>query len=126
MSKNYSDLKKKNWETSSKPSEQYEPEDFKPIKYDPENLPNLWDKLKKGGAEIENIEAEEINLTSGEHYYIIDDLRTRSVKCISCIKKHGGILESHLLTRYKVENGIIYLDGKATTKAPAGFTPPVS
>ena len=32
-------------------------------------------------------------------------------------RKHGGILEPHLLMRYKVENGIIYLDGKPMTRA---------
>lgn len=89
--------------------------------------PDIWRVLeirKKLGTWHGDIKIEQIkkyNLSKGPHYYVVEDLRKRSVKCISCPVSHGGILEAHLLARYKVENGIIYLDGKPTNEAPKGF-----
>lgn len=86
----------------------------------PENIWEVLRERKKRGlwdGEIEEIVPKEYNLTQGEHYYEIDDLRQRTVKCSACPITHGGILEAHLLTRYEVKNGIIYLDGKPKTKA---------
>lgn len=86
--------------------------------------PNAWDVLKerkkKGlwDGEITTHEVKDYPITSGEHYYEITDIRKREVTCTSCPIKHGGILEAHKLTRYEVKDGIIYLDGKAMTKAP--------
>lgn len=84
---------------------------------------NIWETLRKRkeegswDGEIETIVPKTImNLTSGAHYYEIEDPRSRSVVCISCPIKHGGILEAHLLTRYKIDKGVIYLDGQAMTR----------
>ncbi len=84
---------------------------------------NIWEILRQRKAkgewqgEIETIVPKTImNLSSGAHYYEIEDIKKRSVACVTCPIKHGGILEAHLLTRYKVANGIIYLDDKAMTR----------
>lgn len=89
-------------------------------------MPNMWTglaKLKESGdwdGEIETHQVgKEISLTKGEHYYILSDKRKRIVECIACPVKHGGILEAHMLTRYKVEDGVIYLDGEPTNKRSA-------
>ena len=89
-----------------------------------EKLPDIWQILeerKKRGlwdGEIKVHQIKEYSLSKGEHYFIISDNRKREVMCITCPLKHGGILEAHMLTRYKVEDGIIYLDGKPTNTAP--------
>lgn len=89
-----------------------------------EKPPNIWDVLeerkKKGlwDGEIDVVPIKEYPLTAGEHYYELTDIRKREVTCKSCAIKHGGILEAHLLMRYKVENGVIYLDNKPVTRAP--------
>jgi len=85
---------------------------------------DIWSVLKerkrKGltDVEIEVIPLKEPqSLSKGKHNFIIDDLRRGSVICTSCKVSHGGILEAHLLHRYKVENGIIYLDGEPTNES---------
>ena len=89
-----------------------------------EKLPDIWKVLeerKKRGlwdGEIKIHQIKEYPLNKGEHYFIISNNRAREVKCTSCPLSHGGILEAHMLTRYKVENGVIYLDGKPTNQAP--------
>jgi hypothetical protein len=91
--------------------------------------PDIWHVLelrKKLGTwhgEIKVHKIKEYHLTKGPHYYVIEDLRKRSVKCISCPISHGGILEAHLLARYKIEDGVLYLDGKPINKTPEGFKP---
>ena len=89
-------------------------------------MPDFWQtlaKMKEEGTwegEIETHEAgKEIPLTKGEHYYIISDRRKRIVECISCPVKHGGILEAHLLTKYKIENGVLYYNDIPTNTTPA-------
>ena len=88
---------------------------------------NIWETLralKKKGlfkGDIDEIIPKDFNLKTGDHYYVIDDLRKHTVKCISCPIIHGGILEAHLLTRYRVENGIIFFDEEPTNTAPKDF-----
>ena len=75
----------------------------------------LWD------GEIKVSQIKEFPLSKGEHFFIISNNPAREVTCITCPLRHGGILEAHMLARYKVENGVIYLDGKPTniaTKKP--------
>lgn len=90
----------------------------------PEISPDIFEKLKekkkKGlwSGEIEHIEIKEHNLTAGKHFYIMEDVRKRSIMCTSCPVKHGGILEAKLLTRYTLEDGVLFLDGKPTHEKP--------
>lgn len=91
--------------------------------------PNIWEILRqrqKDGTfkgEIQTIILKDaINLRGGTHYYIIEDAKKRSIACLSCPVKHGGVLEAHMLSRYRIEDGILYLDGKAKNKR-ADFTP---
>lgn len=63
------------------------------------------------------------NLNKGNHYYVMDDPRKGSIKCLSCPVKHGGILEAHLLTRYTLNEGVLALDGKAINTTPDNFSP---
>jgi hypothetical protein len=58
------------------------------------------------------------NLSQGRHYYVVEDAAAKSIACTSCPVKHGGILEAHLLTKYTIENGILYFEGKAVNKTP--------
>lgn len=78
----------------------------------------LEDRKKKGlwDGEIDIVQIKEYPLTAGEHYFQITNIRKREITCTACAVQHGGILEAHLLHRYKVENGIIYLDNKPMTK----------
>lgn len=57
-------------------------------------------------------------LSRGAHYFVIENIRTRSVMCITCPIRHGGILESHMLTQYKLEDGVLFYKGKAINKLP--------
>lgn len=100
---------------SSKPSSQKTNDD----------IPNVWDVLKERkrrglwDGEIEVIELKSPqSLNKGRHYYVIENNRERSVKCISCAIPHGTILEAHMLHRYEVKDGIIYLDGKPLNEVP--------
>lgn len=87
------------------------------------DIPDIWkilEERKKRGlwdGEIKIHQIKEYPLSKGEHYFIISNNPAREVMCISCPLQHGGILEAHMLARYKVENGVIYLDGKPTNKA---------
>lgn len=105
-----------------KPNENKKKESQKKAKY-----PDIWEVLKarkeKGlwHGEIKVHKIREFNLSKGDHYYVVEDIRKRSVKCISCPVTHGGLLEANLLARYKVENGIIYLDGNPTNTMPKSF-----
>jgi hypothetical protein len=91
-------------------------------KFIPKNIWALLKKRKEEGTfqgEIETLIPKTIvNLTSGEHYYEIEDVRKRSIVCRTCEVRHGGILEAHMLSRYKVEKGVLYLDNKPTNKVP--------
>lgn len=94
-----------------------------------EELPDIWEILKQRKAkglwdgEIETIEIKSTNLKKGDHYFVIENMRQRSIVCLSCNQKHGGILEARNLHRYKLENGVLYLDGKPTNTTPKGFKP---
>jgi len=89
---------------------------------------NIWEHLrdlKKKGlfkGEITEIIPKDFNITQAPHYYVVDDLRRRSIKCISCPIIHGGVLEAHLLTRYRIEDGVLYFDDVPTNKVPEGFS----
>jgi len=80
--------------------------------------PDAWEvlaKRKRQGlwdGEIEIRQIKSFNLSKGKHYFVIEDPHSGSVKCISCPITHGGILEAHLLHRYKIEGGVLYFDGK--------------
>ncbi len=85
----------------------------------PKNIWKLLEEKKKRGlwnGEIEVLPIKEYNLTSGKHYYVVEDARTRSVKCISCPITHGTYLEAKYLTRYKLEDGVLSFDGKPINK----------
>ena len=113
----------------------FRPENKQKTKSDPEEIkedqkpemPNAWDVLaerKKRGlwnGEVTTHKVKKYKLNKGAHYYVIEDFRTGSVKCVSCAISHGGILENHMLTRYRVEDGVIYLDGVSRNKTPKGF-----
>lgn len=86
---------------------------------------NIWDILRKraenGDFEgtIDTIIPKNLfSSKSKVHYFVIKDIRKREVECTSCELHHGGILEAHLLTRYKIENGIIYFDGNPINETP--------
>lgn len=64
------------------------------------------------------------NINKGAHYFVVEDPKKRSIRCISCPVKHGGILESHLLTRYLIKNGTLFLDDRPINQTPSDFTPP--
>lgn len=89
-----------------------------------EERPDVWEGLKvlkKRGlwkGEVDVIPIKEFNLTIGKgtHYFVVEDPRTRSIKCTSCPITHGTILEARLLHRYNIEDGVLYLDGKALNK----------
>jgi len=68
-------------------------------------------------------ESPHYNLNKGEHYYVIEDAKKGSIKCISCPVKHGGILEAHLLTKYTLKDGILSLNGKPINQTPKNFNP---
>lgn len=83
-------------------------------------LPDMWGYLQflfdKGirKEKIDIIPIKEYNLAaSGKHYFVIDDIRKRTIKCTTCPVTHGGVLEAHLLTHYKVEDGVLYFEDKA-------------
>ena len=80
----------------------------------------LKERKKKGlwDGEITTHQMVEHQIIGGPHFYVVSNPGKREVTCTSCAIKHGGILEAHLLSRYKVENGIIYLDGKAQNVTP--------
>ncbi len=79
---------------------------------------NIWELLrekKKRGlwnGEIDTIPIKEFNLTRGKHYFVVEDVRKRSVKCISCPIVHGTYLEAKYLARYTITDGVLALDGK--------------
>ena len=90
-------------------------------------MPDAWavlaERKKKGlwNGEVTTHKVRKYKLNKGAHYYVIEDYRSGSVKCISCPVSHGGVLENHMLTRYRVEDGVIYLDNVARNKTPKGF-----
>lgn len=92
---------------------------------------DIWEVLKarkeKGlwNGEIQIHKIKEYNLSKGEHYFTIEDIKKRSIKCISCPISHGGILESNLLTRYTLVKGVLSLDGVPTNSVPKGFKVPI-
>lgn len=63
------------------------------------------------------------NLNKGAHYYVLDNPARRTVKCLSCPVAHGGMLEAHLLTRYRLQDGVLYLDEKPVNVVPENFSP---
>lgn len=87
----------------------------------PKDIFEILEERKKKGlwdGDVEHIEIKEHNLTKGKHYYEMLDVRKREIVCTSCPIKHGGILEAKLLTRYKLENGVLFLDGKPCNETP--------
>lgn len=72
----------------------------------------VWD------GDIDTHDIVEYNLSSGKHYYEIEDLRKRTIVCTSCVIRHGGVLESKLLTHYKIEDGVLYLKGVPVNQKP--------
>jgi len=88
---------------------------------------SFWQKMKwlherglhKG--DYQEYEKPYYNLNKGGHYYVMDDPRKHTIKCISCPVKHGGILEAHKLSRYRLENGVLFLDDKAINQVPENF-----
>jgi hypothetical protein len=97
------------------------------LKKDKDKLPDIWkvlEKRKKKGlwdGEIEVIETTSQSLIKGAHYYVIDDPKQASIRCISCSVPHGGILEAHMLHRYNVKDGVLYFDGEPANQTPDGF-----
>lgn len=91
-------------------------------------IPDLWkvlnERKKKGlwNGEIEVIETKSHSLIKGKHYYVVENPRTRSIKCISCAVIHGTILEAKFLTRYKIEDGILYFDNKPMNEKADNIT----
>lgn len=57
-------------------------------------------------------------LNKGAHYFIIEDVKKRSIACITCPIRHGGILDAKDLTHYRVEDGVLYFKGKALNQIP--------
>lgn len=116
----------KNWQ-NEKPQESQKIEELKrELEQELEKeIPDIWrviDLQKQLGLRdkgYETITPKEFNLSSGKHYFVLESIGKRSIKCISCPITHGGILEAHLLTRYKLEDGVISLDGKPLNEAPA-------
>lgn len=87
-----------------------------------EEIPDIWSVLKIRGKlgyrqdEITTHQTESWNLSKKEHYFVVDDNAKRSIKCISCSIPHGGILEARKLDRYRLDDGILYLDDKPVNK----------
>ena len=81
--------------------------------------PDLWkvleERKRKGlwNGEIQTIETKSYSLSKGKHYFVVENPRTRSIKCISCPISHGTLLEAKYLTRYKLDDGVLSFDGKA-------------
>lgn len=101
-------------------------EDFKSPDAKDVDIWGVLEKRKEKGlwdGEIEVIETTSHNLSKGDHYYVVEDARRRSIKCLSCNMPHGGILEPHRLHRYTIKDGVLYLDDKATNTTPEGFRP---
>lgn len=90
-------------------------------KQKPEVL-DIWQVLaerKRRGlfqGEIDVVQTKEFNLTRGAHYFVVADNRGRDIKCISCPISHGCILDARNLTKYKIEDGVIFYNGKALNK----------
>lgn len=94
---------------------------------DPEPSNTFWQKMKwlherglhKG--DYQEYEKPYYNLNKGAHYFVMDDPRKHTIKCVSCPVKHGGILEAHKLSRYTLSEGVLSLDGKAINQVPENF-----
>lgn len=80
--------------------------------------PDIWkilEERKRRGhwnGEIQVLPIKTFSLIKGKHYYVVENNRKRSIKCIACPVVHGTFLESHMLTRYKLEDGVLSVDGK--------------
>lgn len=83
---------------------------------------SVWDRLRKKKIPIETIVPKDIFSSNAPHYFEITNFKTAEVTCRSCPVRHGGYLEAHLLTRYRVTDGVIYLDNKPMTHAPQKTT----
>jgi len=96
-----------------------------------ETSSSFWAKIKwlkdrglhKG--DYQEYEKPFYNLNKGGHYFVLDNSAKRTIKCISCPVKHGGMLEAHLLTRYALKDGVLSLDGRAINQTPENFHPGV-
>lgn len=95
--------------------------------------PDIWrdlEKKKKRGqweGEIDRVEIREQKLVGGAHFFVIENNRGRSVKCVSCPIPHGHLLESHRLHEYKLEKGVLYLnDEPLNTRAEVDMSPRVN
>ena len=81
----------------------------------PKNIWELLKEKKKRGlwnGEIDVLPIREFNLTSGKHYFVVEDAKKRSIKCVSCPIMHGTFLEAKYLTRYTITDGVLAFDGK--------------
>jgi len=98
---------------------QTDPDAIKPRNQQSDEKPDIWEALKERkkrglwSGEITTHEIKEYNLSTGKHYFVMEDIRKRSIVCTSCPVKHGGFLEAKMLTRYKLDGGVLYLDDKA-------------
>lgn len=82
---------------------------------------DIWAEQARRGAKIERHEIKEYVLSGGEHYWAIDDARTRGVICLSCPIRHGGIIDAKEASETTIKKGIIYFRGKEITKKPKNF-----
>jgi len=83
-------------------------------------LPDIWSVLEQRGHKIRRSKVKEFSLTGGKHYWVIDNLKEKSVKCISCPVKHGGIIDAKEAALTTVRDGVIYFKGKPVTEKPEG------
>lgn len=127
MRKNYDELQNEQLPKIATDKSSDDPAEFQSPEAEASN--SFWRKIKwlherglhKGDYQEYN--APSWNLTKGSHYYVIEDAGKRSIKCISCSIKHGGILEARLLTRYRLNEGVLYLDDKPLNATPENFDP---
>ena len=100
-------------------AEPLEPDEFTPFQPHPDFWGVHAERFRKGLTKnpivVENPK-NEINLSKlmqeSPHYFELESVEKRSIVCTSCAVKHGGILEARHLTRYKLEEGVLYFNGK--------------
>jgi len=106
-------------------SEPLAPDEFKEF----EPHPDVWGvhatRFKKGLTKepiIIEHPKNTVNLSKlmkeSKHHFVLEDVRKRRIVCTSCSLKHGGILDAHELTHYKVEDGVLYYKGVAINRTP--------
>lgn len=95
-------------------------EDFKEPKIKKDIFKELEEKKAQGiwDGKVERIEFKEHSLIKGKHYYEIEDVKKRTIVCISCPVRHGGVLEAKHLLDYQIKKGVLYFKGKAVNETP--------